>query len=427
MSTSAAVGRSGTVGTGQLARPAPVLLLAVVFGALLLSRRPAVLLDAAFWAEDGWVWYPEAYSLGWHSLLKPVAGYLQTLSRLVALAAQAVPLAWAPTVFAAASLVIQALPAAFLVSPRMDRAWPSLWARLLFALIYVALPNSYEVYVNLTNAQWNLAVLAFLVLVSRSPEGWPGRVFDTVVLIVSGLSGPLCLLLVPVAAWKAFEDRNRTSAWRLAAMLAAALVQGGLVLATGGSRSPAPLGAGPRTFARIASMQIFIGALLGRPAMEWFHGTALWTSNIGPALITAAGLAFVGLAVVRRPGLLRQGCLFAALLLGAALLRPQVSNTEAQWPLLTIPGVGNRYYYIPMLAWVGALFALAADRFRPLRWTAVGLLMLLAVGIPVAWRQPGMPATNFAEAARAFALAPPGTRMEFPVHPLGVMPMVLVK
>ena len=34
------------------------------------------------WAEDGVVWLHGAYSVGWHCLTIPCAGYLQTLSRL---------------------------------------------------------------------------------------------------------------------------------------------------------------------------------------------------------------------------------------------------------------------------------------------------------------------------------------------------------
>ncbi|MBV8592045.1 MAG: hypothetical protein JO212_18650 [Acetobacteraceae bacterium] len=409
-------------------RPAIAVAVLVMFIALLLMRRPSVLLHADFWAEDGWVWFPDAYNLGWGSLLRPHAGYLQFLSRAVGLFAQLFPIAWAPAIFAAAGLLIQALPAAFLVSHRMQGAWPSSWARWLFALGYIGLPNSDEVYANLTNGQWHLAVLAFLVLVSDPPTSWRSWAFDVAVLILSGLTGPFCLMLLPVAGWQVLRNRENPAAFaRLSLVLVAVLVQSGVLLATIANRIHGPLGAGPRTLARIVSMQILLGAALGQPAMWWLRSTSLWADNTAPVLMTIAGLMLALLGAYRGSRLLRQACLFAALLLAAALLQPQVAVSDPQWPLMTVPGIGARYYYIPMLVWVGLLFALASDEARPLRWAGALLLGLLPVGIALCWKLPELRPTSFPQTAQAFAIAPAGTRMEFPLHPTGAPPMVLIK
>ena len=38
----------------------------------LFSRRPSLLTDAQFYAEDGMIWFAQAYNLGWlHSLILP--------------------------------------------------------------------------------------------------------------------------------------------------------------------------------------------------------------------------------------------------------------------------------------------------------------------------------------------------------------------
>jgi hypothetical protein len=92
---------------------------ALLFVALLFLRHPAGILDANFWAEDGWFWYPDAYTTGLRSLVLPHTGYLQSLSRLIALIVQPVPLLWAPTVFAVVALLVQALPPVFLLSRRL--------------------------------------------------------------------------------------------------------------------------------------------------------------------------------------------------------------------------------------------------------------------------------------------------------------------
>jgi len=63
-----------------------------VTAALLFLRRPDAVFHAQFWAEDGVLWFADAYNFG---PLKPLlwarAGYLQTLPRLACAAAL-----WAP-------------------------------------------------------------------------------------------------------------------------------------------------------------------------------------------------------------------------------------------------------------------------------------------------------------------------------------------
>jgi hypothetical protein len=47
--------------------------------------------------------------------------------------------------------------------------------------------------------------------------------------------------------------------------------------------------------------------------------------------------------------------------------------------------------------------------------------------IPHDWAEPTWPSTDFLQRARAFAGAAAGTRMEFPIIPPGLSPMILVK
>ena len=55
-----------------------VILLAALLA--IFSRQPGTLLRPQFFAEDGWVWYQQAYNLGWfRPLFITQAGYLQTL------------------------------------------------------------------------------------------------------------------------------------------------------------------------------------------------------------------------------------------------------------------------------------------------------------------------------------------------------------
>jgi hypothetical protein len=153
----------------------------VVFVLVLIaqfSRRPSLLTHAQFYAEDGMIWFAQAYNFGWlHSLFLPQVGYLNVVPRLGAGLALLVPLQCAPLVMAIVGLLIQALPVPILLSARCSN-WASLPDRLLLAAIYVALPGTREIHVVLTNAQWHMALAAALLSFAASPRTWRGRLCD---------------------------------------------------------------------------------------------------------------------------------------------------------------------------------------------------------------------------------------------------------
>ncbi len=420
---------SGGQGTRRLQALVP-LGLALLFAVLIISRKPAALLHAELWGDEGWSFYPDAYRVGWRCLLIPAGGYLDTLQRLVGLAVQPLPLTAVPTAFAAVALCVQLLPALFLVSRRMAAALPSAPVRLLLALLYAVLPNELEFYVNLTNAQWNLALLAFLILVAAPPRSRTGRLLDSLVLVLSGLSGPFMLLLLPVSVWQLAARRHPGDRRHLLIVAATALVQlGVLVLVShGGGRSTAPLGAGPRMFARVVSLQVILGAELGLRTLGRITVLRVWQDNLLPVLLTVSGTVLAVLALWRGSPLLRRFVLFCALLLAAALVSPQVSLTEPQWLMMTIPPLGNRYFSFPVMAWIAIVTTLAADRARPVRLVGRALLGVIVLwAVPHDWAVLRMQPTDFPARARAFEAAPPGTRMSFPIVPNGLSPMILVK
>jgi hypothetical protein len=401
----------------------------LLFAAILFLRYPQGIIHADFWGEDGAVWYREAYEIGWRSLLSQYTGYLQTTSRLVALLAQCFPLTWGPTIFASAALMIQALPPTLLVSRRMSDAWPDPVGRFCFALIYVALPNSMEVLTNLTNAQWHLACLAFLIVVIRPSANLAVAAAELIALAVAGLSGPFAVFLLPIAVWRFVEARRspalvRTSLLRLGILTLCVGIQSSLLFSTmNATRLQTPLGADLPTLAHIIAIQIILGAMLGIRVLQRVSG------HLDAILVPITLLGgFLGAVALYRGGRLpRQAFFFATLVLATALISPVVSLTEPQWPLLTHPGLGNRYFFIPMLLWIGILFTLVRHQATVIRGLAWGFLLLLPLGIVADFNYPGSKPTKFLELAREFEQAPPGTPMAFMVHPRGFPPMILVK
>src|SRR3546814_14536303 len=109
--------------------------------AVVILRRPDVVLNPQFWAEDGKIWFANVHNLGaWQSLFLPQNGYLQTLSRLVAGIAALVPMQWAPLVFNLAAIMVQILPVMLLNGGRGRALVPSSTARLVLSVLYLAQP-----------------------------------------------------------------------------------------------------------------------------------------------------------------------------------------------------------------------------------------------------------------------------------------------
>lgn len=390
---------------------------------ILLSRKPDAVLNAQFWAEDGVVWYRQAYELGWQCLLLPQNGYFQTVSKLIALLSLPVALAHAPLLFNLAALSFRILPVVLLNSARGCGLVPHAGARLLASFLYLAHPYSFEVFANVTNIHWHLALSALLVLCMGSWEGGWRKAFDVALVALCGLSGPFALFLAPVALWRWHRERSRRSFALLAIIAAAAAIQVlAIAMTSDATRTAAPLGASWAGLVRIVGGQVAAAGLLGNLwATTLFHAGA-WQHGIALPLAGALLVAGVFARTLLVPDRLLSGLLFlGTAIFAAALVAPQISSTEIQWPLFMRPGTGGRYAFIPIVAFHGALLWLAfRDRRRVVRWPARLLLAtVLLVAIPASWVVRPYADLDFRSHAMRFEAAPPGTVVAIPINPVG--------
>lgn len=394
----------------------------VVASLAIFSRDPSLFTHTQFYAEDATAWYAQAYSLGWlHSLLLPHAGYLSTIERLTADLTLALPLRWAPLPMMIVGLLVQALPVPILLSSAC-RNWTTLPMRLAFAAAYVAMPNTAEVHVVITNSQWHLAFVLALLAFAASPATWFGRIACAGILLLGALSGPFALLLLPLVCVFWWFRRQRWSLVVLGLLAAGTLVQALLALRHPQQRFFQPLGASPALFARLIGGDVFVGTLLGshgnggRVGLAW----CLIALVLGSALIVYC-LRHVSLEVRFFFG-------YCAIMLAAGLHTPAFHpTTEPLWPLLLQAAV-RRYWFLPDLAVLFAvLWCAAFAQARAVRCIGLGFTILLCVGIAKDWRIPPMYDVGFHRTAAAFDAAPPGTHMTIPVFPGGIWKMDLVK
>ncbi len=404
-------------GKGEASRGTRIGLQVFLFlaaAALVASRRPDAILNPQFFAEDGAVWFPDAYNLGLRCLALPEAGYLHTLTRLIALLTLLFPFTAAPLVMNLCAIAVQALPVNLFLSSRFS-AIP-IGPRLFGAFLYLALPNSYEINANITTIQWHLALLTCLVLFAEPAESLGWRIFDVGTLVLMSVDGPMGILLVPVAValWWKRHDVARSLCF---ALIPGAIVQLTTIMTSHAQRSAAPNGANLTRFIHIVARQIFLSSLLG--VKTEFH-VFMKVPFACEVLITIGGVAAILYAVWRGPIELKLFILFVSLVFGAVLADPLVSLTGTQWEILGVPGAGNRYFFLPTIAFLAALLWLAADSGMPrksIRRAAVTALLVLPVGIGTDWHYKSFVDLHFPAYARTFEEAAPGTHLTIPINP----------
>jgi hypothetical protein len=404
----------------------------VVFAMAVLavcSRRPDAVLNPQFWAEDGVFFYHDAYQLGMHSLFLTYGGYFHTLPRLVALLTQILPFAWAPMIMNLAGITIQVLPVNVFLSSRFSNiAFP---IRLLAGFIYLGLPNSFEINANLSNVQWHLALLACLVLLAQPARTTGWRVFDGIVLSLTSLSSPMGILLVPVAAVLWWKRRNTGSAISFAVLIpSAAIPMTTLLLHWHGRQAPhsdlsgqtifngGTAGANFHYLAAILGRQVFFSSLLGLNTQNSLvHLRGVFAVEV---MATAVGLAFLLYGLLHAPIELKLFILFATTVLALDLVNPLAGPPDhPQWYWLCLPGCGNRYYFLPMLAFLASLLWVTCRKASPgaVRYFALALLLLLPIGIYQDWRYPAFGDFRFHEFAKKFESVPSGTKFVIPINP----------
>jgi hypothetical protein len=387
---------------------------------LVIGRRPDAVTNPQFWAEDGRYWFADAYNLGIRAVLKSDEGYLLTLPRLVAAPVAGLSLSHAALVFNVVGIAVQVAPAAFFMSRRFERVAPRAWVRALVGLGYLLIP-SFELNVTLTNAQWHLALLAVMVLSARPPRTAAGRGFDLAVLVLSGLTGPFALVLLPAAVARAAIDRSRRR-WfgTLSVVLLATLVTQAVAVALGHRDPVAPLGISfsnlvtivadrvvlPSTFAEEGHAHVFtVGST---------HGVAIAT------LITLVALIVIVFALLRGGAPLRIFLISCAALTGLCLVAPIATQPKlSAWTSLATSDGGERYFLIAEVAWfvcvVWVISRLPLPGLLPLACLALGVTF--ASGLLASWSY--APYTDFQPARYTQLLrqASPGTTIVVPINP----------
>jgi hypothetical protein len=354
---------------GRLARTLatpPGWAILAVCGIVLCLRRAGAVTNPQFWAEDAY-FFQRAYVFGWSAFTEPFSGYLHTILRAVAQFAVAVDPAHGPGLFVAGSAAVTLYVAGRTLSRRCPL--PRLGGACALAVVLV--PDTYEIYLNVVNLQWVIAAGLVLLLVSRDPEGPREWTHDLAAAALMGLTGPFCIALLPLFAWRAIERRTRGSAAVAAVVAACAAIQGFCVV-----HDPYVGGTAPILYRLIVPAvgrriggSILTGALMA-PDTDIYIGTAV-------GIATLAGIAFLAFRPgARRPERRLLGLAFLVLL-AAAFYR---TRYNIDWYFL--PLYQARYVFVPQLIAIWLLLAAAGDTGRTARVCALLAAWALVANLP---------------------------------------------
>ena len=199
------------------------LLLAVLF----ILRRPDAIFNAQFWAEDGLVFFAEDLIFGgWASVFHPYSGYLHLVPRIVAAAADPLPVAYVPLFYDTCATMIAAGCCALFASAAYRFLIASDAIRAALCVLFAVAPYADEIVGTIANAQWYLSLGALLLVIAPAQERVSFRtVAVTFGILLFSLSAPQAIVFVPLVAWLAIKRRTIAGALPCLALLAGAGAQ----------------------------------------------------------------------------------------------------------------------------------------------------------------------------------------------------------
>lgn len=167
----------------------------LAFFFIIAARRPDIMLNAQLWAEDGAIWLQAIYADGLISLLFPMNGYYQTISRAILGFALLFGMDNVAFVANICAISIRSLLALFLLTSRLSSI--DIRYRIVAVMYFLMMPNIAEGYVNATNTHWYTALYIMSIILADDPKTRAWKVHDCIVAIIGGLSGPFIVFLAP--------------------------------------------------------------------------------------------------------------------------------------------------------------------------------------------------------------------------------------
>ena len=400
-------------------------IIAALFVLIVISRRVDVITYPQFYAEDGVFWYSEAYNANsfWEPFLIPKQGYFQTISRIGGLLGSLVDIRYAPLIMNLLAIAIQISPALFFLSNRFKSVVPSSTNRMIISLGYLMLPGTFETHANLTNAMWRLALLSFLIVISSPATRLISKIFDFMVLLISGISGPFIFFLFPLMLSTYKSNEFRINLYKFFPGAVAFLIQIYAFIATflgfytKDVRSDAPLGASIMVLFKLISGKIFIMGIFGMNIYQKIIHWNIWSNGILPTAIFVLVLFIFSYAYLKSKKEIRLFIIFSLLILLAGMATPQVSLADPQWVAMLAPRAGNRYFLFPIMALLLSIVVFLLRNNKKNLYVSLIFIGCISIGIYRDWTIPKYKNYNFNSQVLEFEKISAGDKFNFTIVP----------
>ncbi|MBE2201696.1 MAG: hypothetical protein IAE79_24000 [Anaerolinea sp.] len=329
--------------------------------AVLYWRRPDAFYNPQFWAEDGNIFFTNAYFLGDKSLITPYAGYFHTLARIVAWVGSYLPVQYAPHWYTAAAWGMFIFIITYLFSARFPFQ-NNLKFLLGLALVVTTADN--EVYFNLANWATITSIIWLLLAISNEPDSHRQAIFDAALLLLTGLNSPfsISLWLLFLLRWIIRRTDHSLKLW-LASLLVA-LIQIWHMFA----RAATETGVLAFPVLRDGILYRFGFLFLG----ETIYGVPL--TNISRSLILAAMIGLYGYLLWHA---MKQKNWPVLTILAGGILSATLSLYVMRYNPSGLMYSAGRHFYIPAVTLVWALLLVTDTRkWLPLFATFIAFLFL---------------------------------------------------
>lgn len=191
-----------------------------IMSILLFLRKPDSFLNPQFWAEDGFLFFKEAFYNPFSSIMNPYAGYLHLIPRLIASIGSMAPIKNIPFFYNFICFILYLIIGNYIFNERLNLKY-----KFLFIFSIILVPVSSEIYLTLSHIQWFTSLFLILIFLQNKPTKGIHSFSDFIILFLCGLTGPFIIIFIPLYWLKAIKEKSSHNYWIFFVSLLLALVQ----------------------------------------------------------------------------------------------------------------------------------------------------------------------------------------------------------
>ena len=337
---------------------------------------PEIMIKGRFWAEEGTIFFRNAWELPpSEALLVSYGGYLNIVANTATLAARwLLPLSYAPYFTILVGLLFQLCPP-FLLLSASDSWLQPLHVRLTGLLLLLFVPASEEIWLQTLHCQLELTLCCGMIVALQTVTG-PRALFRLAVLMLAPLCGPGAIALVPLFWLRAMLDRSRDRRLEAMILTIGAVIQLSFFFHIVSERHR------EYAFSPIMLLQVITARHLILPFMGmWIAEAAARCAAVSMAKFTVIlPLGVIGSLAAVTLSRRREHPAFWFLAAGLLVAAASYFGAIGRLAQMIHPSFGERYTYVPQALFSLTALTLAANSVRRMAfysWTAVVWLLVI--------------------------------------------------